>query len=271
MLFLVRIVYWVFAGAIAAKLISFLFNPRSTSLEGLISSLWSQFNTGTLYYVCVCTAAGYSRMCVAGLLFLLLLLLLPPVGGSFIDFSRSVAHTEESSAPLMSLVVIFAPLAPFLCLSHHCCCWCCHFMFINALGLDKLAPKKQFSENCLQQKVVAALSDPPSPSALIHTPLGAETAQTALRLKQNLSFTHTCTQNPPPSTAPPPPLLLFCNPHCRRPHIVIVIVIKINFISAFGHFWERLKRNSSKNEANWGTNSAVPTPRCPTARLTHTL
>lgn len=199
MLFLVRMVYWVFAGAIAAKLISFLFNPRSTSLEGLISSLWSQFNTGTLYYVCVCTAAGYSRMYVAGLL----LLLLPPVGGSFIDFSRSVAHTEESSVPLMSLVVIFAPLAPFLCLSHHCCCWCCHFMFINALGLDKLAPKKQFSENCLQQKVVAALSDPPSPSAPIHTPLGAETAQTALRLKQNLSFTHICTQNPPPTTAPP--------------------------------------------------------------------
>lgn len=217
-------------------------------------------------------------MCVAGLL--LLLFLLPPVGGSFIDFSRSVAHTEESSAPLMSLVVIFAPLAPFLCLSH--------LLFIVVVVLAVVVAtscllmrlvwtnwrRKNSFPNLFAAKSCCRFKRPPptcplAPSAPIHTPLGAETAQTALRLRRNLSFTHTCTQNPPPTIAPPLHLLLFSNPHCRRPHIVSVI--KINFISAFGHFWERLKRNSSKNEANWGTNSAVPTPRRPTARLTDTL
>lgn len=243
MLFLVRIVYWVFAGAIAAKLISFLFNPRSTSLEGLISSLWSQFNTGTLYYVCVCTAAGYSRMCVAGLLFLLLLLLLPPVGGSFIDFSRSVAHTEESSAPLMSLVVIFAPLAPFLCLSHHCCCWCCHFMFINALGLDKLAPKNQFSENCLQQKVVAALSDP---ALLLLLPFTRPWALRQHKLPSDWSkifLLHTFAHK----THPPPPL-----PPLRCSCFVTPIV---DVLTSSSSSW--LKSTSSAHLAIFGNASSA--------------
>lgn len=93
MLFIFRMLYRVFAGAMPVKLISFLFNPRSASLEGLISSLWSQFNTGILYFICMYSCRVLKDVCVAGLM-LLVLLLLPPVGGSFIDFSRSAAHTE---------------------------------------------------------------------------------------------------------------------------------------------------------------------------------
>lgn len=194
----------------------------------------------------------------------------PPVGGSFIDFSRSAAHTVESSAPLMSLVVIFAPLAPFLCLSHL-------LLFIvvvvvaTSCLLMRLVWTKWRRKNSFP-KMFAAKSccrfkRPSSSCSHSHAPGRWDSTNCPQIEVKSFSYTHLHTKH---TIHPPPtPLLLFSNPHCRRPHIVIVIVIKINFISAFGHFWERLKRNSSKNEANWGTNIAVPTP--PTARLTDTL
>lgn len=106
--------------------------------------------------VCVYTPAARvlkdMRVCGRGL---------PPVGGSFIDFSRTLAHTHSFAdvlgscyfcsfgavSMLIAVVVVPAP-ATLPCNIHS--------THINALGLAKLAPHKT-----VFQKQIVTLSNPP--------------------------------------------------------------------------------------------------------------